>query len=174
MLSAMRGCSRRSRTVISSGSLALTIGEMYSHRRTGHMTVIDELRLAHGHITREVIGAFYDVYNGLGYGYVESVYANAMALALEVRGLHFEREKALTVHYLGQMVGEFRCDLLVEQQVIVEHKTAERIAASHESQTLNYLRASGLSVGLILNFGAKPSKRRILWTRGEEHVRRNH
>ena len=138
------------------------------------MAVIEHIWLAHGEVTREIIGAFYDVYNALGYGYVESVYANAMALALAARGLQFEREKLLKVHYLDRLVGEFRCDLLVEQQVIVEHKTAERLVVSHESQTLNYLRASGLSVGLILNFGAKPSKRRILWTKGDEHVRRNH
>ena len=124
----------------------------------------DDLQLAHGEITREVIGAFYEVYNILGYGYGESVFANALPVALAERGLRFEREAPLAVRYRDVVVGVFRADLIVEGRVLVELKVAERIAAAHESQVLNYLRASGLRVALILNFGAKPAVRRLVWS----------
>ncbi len=125
---------------------------------------LDDLRLAHGEVTRKVIGAFYDVYNVLGFGFVESVYGSAMAIALSKRGVQFERERLLAVRYGDVLVGEFRADLIVERRVIVELKAAERIVPAHESQLLNYLRSSGLRVGLILNFGAKATMRRLIWT----------
>ncbi len=124
----------------------------------------DTGRLAHGQITHEIIGAFYDVYNALGFGFVESVYANALALTLAKRGVQFERERLLPVRYRDVLVGEFRTDLVVDGKVVVELKAAERIVAAHESQLLNYLRSSGLSVGLILNFGPSATKRRLIWT----------
>jgi GxxExxY protein len=124
----------------------------------------DAVRLAHGEITHEIIGAFYDVYNGLGHGFVESVYAKALRIALKMRGVHFELEVPLTVHYLDQLVGEFRADLVVEGCVIVELKAADKVVGAHESQMLNYLRAAKLQVGLILNFGPRASTRRLIWT----------
>ncbi len=79
------------------------------------------------------------------------------------RGLRHEREKPLIVKYRGVSIGEFRADLIVEEQIVVELKVVEHIAAMHESQLLNYLRAAGLSVGLILNFGPKAGTRRVGW-----------
>ena len=131
------------------------------------MIEVADLRLAHGGITREIIGAFYDVFNELGHGYSESVYANALPLALGTRGVQFVREPALAVYFRGVAVGEFRADLVVERRVLVELKVADHIAAAHESQVLNYLRASGLRVGLILNFGAKAGVRRVVWAAGQ-------
>ena len=124
----------------------------------------DTLKLAHGHITRDIIGAFYDVYNGLGHGFLESVYANALPLALGARGVQYVREVQLPVRYGTTLVGEFRADLIVQASVVVEIKAAERIIAAHEAQLLNYIRASGLTAGLLLNFGPRAQFRRLMWT----------
>ena len=128
------------------------------------MLAIDSSSFAHGDVTRDIIGAFYDIYNALGFGFVESVYANAMPIALTKRGVSFERERPMCVHYDNIVVGQFRADLVAAKTVIVELKAADQIAAAHERQLLNYLRASQLRVGLILNFGPKPAVRRITWT----------
>ena len=118
-------------------------------------------KLAHSDITHEIIGAFYDVYNALGYGFLETVYVNALSIALTHRGVRHEREMRFCVHFRKTAIGDYRADFIVEKKVVVEVKVAERIAAAHEKQLLNYLRASKLDVGLILNFGPKASTRRF-------------
>ena len=122
------------------------------------------LRLLHGEVTRGIIGAFYDVYNELGFGFAESVYQRALPVALEARGLRSEREVPITVRYRGTDVGFYRADLIVEGLVIVESKVADRILQVHEMQLLNYLRGTGRSVGLVLNFGPQATFRRLLLT----------
>jgi GxxExxY protein len=122
------------------------------------------LALVHGELTREIIGAFFDVYNELGYGFVESVYQRALPLALIARGVRSERERPLTVRFRGCIVGDYRADLVVEEKVIVESKVADKILPVHEMQLLNYLRATGITVGLVLNFGPRPTFRRLLLT----------
>jgi GxxExxY protein len=113
-------------------------------------------------LTEQVIGVFYDVYNELGTGFLESVYENALALALRDVGLEVTQQSPLNVEFRGHLVGEFRADLLIERRLIVELKAVSQIAAAHEVQLVNYLRASGLPVGLLLNFGNRPQfKRRI-------------
>ncbi len=128
------------------------------------------LALAHSAITHQIIGAFYDVYNALGYGFLESVYASAMPIALRRRGLSCTSETEFTVLYQGEAVGRFRADLIVEGVVVVELKSVRAFEASHDSQVLNYLRASKLTVGLLFNFGAKPAFKRFIWT-GDQLVR---
>jgi GxxExxY protein len=120
------------------------------------------LELVHGELTREIIGAFYSVYNTLGYGFVESVYQRSLPHALAIRGLKSEREVALTVHYMDFVVGDYRADLVVEKKVILEIKTADRILPVHEMQLLNYLKATRIPVGMVLNFGPNPTFRRML------------
>jgi GxxExxY protein len=126
------------------------------------------LALVHGDLTRQIIGAFYDVYNELGYGFVESVYQHALPIALAKRGLRSQREFPLTVRYLGAIVGEYRADLLVEEKVIVESKVADKIVTVHEMQLLNYLKATRITVGLVLNFGPRPTFRRLLLSSPQE------
>ncbi len=120
--------------------------------------------LLHGEITHEIIGAFYDTYNALGWGYPESIYANAMPILLAKRGMSYEREVPCRVTLEGIALGEFRADLVVAGKVIVELKACERIIAAHEAQLISYLRSSKLELGLLLNFGPKPERRRIIWT----------
>lgn len=120
--------------------------------------------MIHEQVTFEILGAFFDVYNSVGYGFVESVYAAAFAVELRQRGIPCTREERFQVHYRQHLVGEFRTDFVVANRVVVELKAVERIAPSHEVQLLNYLRASQMSVGLILNFGPRAEKRRLVWT----------
>lgn len=123
----------------------------------------EALRLAHGELTGQIIDSFYTVYNELGEGFVESVYTRALQIELEFRGIESERESPMKVHYRDKVVGDFRVDLLVVGTIVVEVKTADRIAKPHEKQMLNYLRASRRPVGLILNAGDRPTvKRKIL------------
>jgi GxxExxY protein len=120
------------------------------------------LALVHGTLTREIIGAYYDVYNELGFGFVESVYQRALPLALIARGIRSEREVPLSVSFRGAIVGDYRADLIVDGRVIVESKVAAKILPIHEIQLVNYLKASTITVGLILNFGPQPAVRRLV------------
>ncbi len=120
------------------------------------------LVLLHEEISREIIGAFFDVYNELRPGFLASVYKRAMFIALNERGIACEREKSVTVHFHGTPVGDFRADLLVEKQIIIELKTVDKIHAAHEARVLNYLKATRVHVGFVLNFGPKPSFRRLV------------
>ena len=129
-------------------------------------TVQSGLALLHGELTRTIIGAYFEVYNELGYGFAESVYQRALPIVLAERGLHTELERRVVVEFRGITIGEYRPDLIVENKVIVECKVATRIIPSHETQLLNYLKATGIDIGLILNFGSQPTFRRMLLAAG--------
>jgi len=131
-------------------------------------TALGSLRLLHGEVTRGIIGAFYDVYNELGYGFAESVYQRALPVALAARGLQSVREVPLCVRFREKVVGDYRADLVVEGKVIVESKVADRILPVHEMQVVNYLRATGITVGLVLNFGPRPTFRRLFLSSSKE------
>lgn len=123
---------------------------------------MDESELLHGEVTRQVIGAFYYVYNRLGHGFLESVYQKALANTLERAGTRVRREAPMTVEFEGVAVGDFRADLVIEERVIVEVKAVGQVGPAHEALLLNYLRASGLTIGLLLNFGPKATCRRLV------------
>src|SRR6185312_9130183 len=123
----------------------------------------------HSELTDTVIGVFYEVYNELGFGFLESVYRNSLRLALMEKGLSVEEEVAVSVFFRGHNVGDFRADLVVNGTILLELKTAEQIVAAHESQVLNYLRSTALELGLILNFGPKPHVRRLLLDNSRKH-----
>lgn len=115
-------------------------------------------------ISRRVIGCAFAVSNSLGSGFVESVYEGALCLELAEQGIAFERQAPLRVSYKGQVVGSFIADLIVERALLVELKALKQLASEHEAQVMNYLKASGLGVGLLLNFGApKLEIRRVVW-----------
>jgi GxxExxY protein len=117
--------------------------------------------LKHSQVTGRILEVFYDVYNELGFGFLESVYEKAMAIALTAAGLRVERQVVVEVWFRGQVVGDFRADEIVEEVVMLELKSARAIEPAHEAQLLNYLKATKLEVGLILNFGPKPEFRRL-------------
>jgi len=120
--------------------------------------------LKHSEITEQIIRAFYEVYNTLGYGFLEKVYENAMCIELSNMGLHIEKQKHLKVYYKKQEVGEYFADIKVEDSVIVELKSTVSLSEEHEAQLLNYLKASKIEVGLLLNFGKKPKFKRKVFS----------
>jgi GxxExxY protein len=120
--------------------------------------------LLHEEITSAVIAAYYVVYNTLGYGFLEKVYENALILELQKRGLSVKQQMPIKVYYEGQVVGEYCADLLVNDSVIVELKAVEQIIKSHEFQVVNYLKATHIEIGLILNFGPKPEIKRKIFS----------
>lgn len=120
-------------------------------------------QLLHAEFTERIIGIFYDVYNELGHGFVESVYENALCVSLNAAGLKVHRQVPIAVWYRGFHVGEFRADLVVNDVVLLELKAAKGIEFAFEKQILNYLRATNLEVGLILNFGPSAQFRRLVF-----------
>lgn len=136
------------------------VEEKRAARAESHQPVVEA---KHAEITQAIIGAFYAVYNELGYGFAEKVYENALALELAKSGHTVQQQAPLRVHYSGQVVGEFFADLLVDDAVIAELKAVTMLTKAHEAQLLNYLKATRMEVGLLLNFGPKAEvKRRIL------------
>jgi len=111
-------------------------------------------------LTAGILKTFFDVYNELGYGFLEKVYQNALYLELRSRAYDVEAQKQIKVYYKGIMVGEYYADLVVNNIVILELKAVETILIDFEYQLLNYLKASNIEVGLLLNFGKKPEFRR--------------
>ena len=118
--------------------------------------------LVHESLTRDILGAFFRVYNALGFGFLESVYANAMFVELKRRGIACEREAQIDVYYENALVGRYRTDLLVDDKVVLELKASALLDASARPQLLNYLRATGLEVGLVPHFGPRPEFQRVL------------
>jgi GxxExxY protein len=116
----------------------------------------------HVALTERVIGVFYDVYNELGYGFLESVYREAMRLALTQAGLSVKTEVPVPVSFRGVVVGIFRADLIVDDCLLVELKAVDQIVRQHESQTMHYLRATSIEVALLMNFGIQPRFKRFV------------
>ncbi len=124
----------------------------------------------HSEVTDKIIKAFYNVYNKLGYGFLEKVYENGMMIELKRLGLDAERQKQLKVYYDEYEIGEYFADIIINNCVIVELKAAEAICPEHEAQLVNYLKATDIEVGLLLNFGKEPAfKRRVLTSEYKNH-----
>ena len=119
--------------------------------------------MKHQEITEQIIKAFYTVYNTLGYGFLEKVYENAMYFELLEMGYKVDRQKRVLVYYKEHIVGDYSSDLTVEEVVICELKTHEKLSEDNENQLVNYLKATTIEVGLLLNFGRKPEIRRKIF-----------
>jgi len=119
--------------------------------------------LKHAALTEKILKVFYQVYNELGFGFLESVCENSLAIGLTEAGMKVRQQVHIPVYFRGQQVGDFRCDLLVEEKVILEIKAVKAITPEHHAQTLNYLRATEIKVALILDFGEKPDFKRLVF-----------
>jgi len=117
-------------------------------------------------ITEKIIRAFLTVYDKIGYGFREKVYVGAVKIELDKLGLKSVRELPIKVKYDGALVGEYLADLLVEEKVLVEFKANRELTGADEMQLLNYLKATDLRVGLVLNFGEKAEFKRKMWFKG--------
>ena len=115
-------------------------------------------------LTYRVIGAYFGVYRELGWGFLEAVYHRAMVVELHHGGLKCASEVLLPVHHRGVLVGEYRADLIVEKSLVVEIKTVTQFESSHRAQLLNYLKATSIEKGLLLNFGPRPALERLILT----------
>jgi len=127
--------------------------------------------LKHGLITDKILAVFYEVYNELGYGFLESVYHRSLVLALKSVGLNVSSKVPIPVWFRGTRVGRFEADILVEGCVLLELKAARMLDSSHRAQLLNYLRATEIEVGLLLNFGEKPEFKRVIFDNLKQQTR---
>ena len=127
--------------------------------------------MKYGDLTEKIIGCFYRVYNTLGYGFLEKVYENALAIEFEKEGLKFGKQVGIEVLYDEKIVGTYVADFIVEGKVVVEVKALVGFGGTEKAQLLNYLKATGIEVGLLLNFGKKADFERMLfekdWVGGE-------
>ena len=124
--------------------------------------------MKHEELTKKIIGAFYNVYNSLGYGFLKKVYERAMLLELLDLNIKAENQKKVSVYYKERLVGDYYSDLIVEDSVICELKGQECLSQADESQLINYLKATELEVGLVFNFGKKPEFRRKVFDKSQK------
>ncbi len=129
--------------------------------------------LKHSNLTDRIIGVFYNVYNELGYGFLESTYAEAMVVALQQFGLTAVREVSVPVWFRGVKVGQYFADILVDDKILLELKAARSLDSAHEAQLLHYLRATKIEIGLLLNFGIHPQFRRLIFDNNRKMIRVN-
>jgi GxxExxY protein len=120
--------------------------------------------MLHEELTGKILKAFFTVYNTLGYGFLEKVYENALKIELRRMDLTVESQKNIKVHYTGYEVGDYFADLIVNDLIIIELKAAEALCPEHEAQLINYLKATDIEVGLLLNFGKDPKFVRKVFT----------
>ena len=123
------------------------------------------VNLLHKSITDTILKVYYEVYNELGHGFLEKVYQNAMYFELKSLGYKVEAQKQIKVYFKKQLVGEYYSDLLVEDKVIVELKSTELLMNAHLAQIINYLKATPIEVGILLNFGEQPEFKRLIYTK---------
>lgn len=119
--------------------------------------------LKHAELSEAVLGVFFSVYNELGFGFLETVYRQALTLAFADAGISAVREPELCVVFRGSTIGRFRPDFLVEERIIVEVKATNGISDAHRSQVLNCLRCSAVEIGIIVDFGQRPNFKRLVF-----------
>ncbi|NWF90877.1 MAG: GxxExxY protein [Ignavibacteriaceae bacterium] len=118
----------------------------------------------HSDLTDKIIRAFYNVYNKLGYGLLEKVYENAMMIELPKFGLDCKNQYQIKVYYDEKSIGDYFADIIVNNMVIIELKSAENLCEEHETQLVNYLIATNIEVGILLNFGKGPQFKRKVFS----------
>ena len=126
------------------------------------------MNLLHKNITDIILKSYYKVYNNLGYGFLEKVYENALLYELRNHGLNCEKQKPIKVYYEQIQVGEYYADIIVNECIILELKATESIAEEHEFQLINYLKATEIEIGLLLNFGKNPEFKRKIFTNNKK------
>ncbi|MDD5149043.1 MAG: GxxExxY protein [Flavobacterium sp.] len=125
--------------------------------------------ILHKELSESILKVFYEVYNELGCGFLENVYQNAMYLELKSKGFKVEAQKQIKVYYKNELVGNFIADLLIDDVIIVELKACDTLVKAHYAQTLNYLKATNVEIGLLLNFGEKPEIKRLIFTNNRKN-----
>lgn len=124
--------------------------------------------MKHEDLTSKIIACAYKVHNTLGFGFLEIIYQNALLIELLKAGLQTEKEKEIQVYYDAQLVGGYLADIIVEDKVILELKSVKDLHPAHEAQLVNYLKATGIEVGLLINFGESVAIKRKVFTPPED------
>jgi GxxExxY protein len=130
----------------------------------------DERRYKYSELTEQIIGIFYEVYNELGFGLLEKVYEEAMAVAFRERAINFEQQVPIPVWFHGHTIGSYDADLVVNKVVLVEFKACKSLDPAHEAQLLHYLRSTEIEVGLLLNFGPRPQVKRLAFANERKKI----
>jgi GxxExxY protein len=127
--------------------------------------------LKHRELTNKIIGVFYEVYNELGHGFLESVYETAFEMALASSGVPVLRQIEVPVWFRGKKIGDFTADMLVDKRVLLELKAGQALSKAHEAQLLNYLRATRIEVGILFNFGMTPEFKRMAFDNSRKQAK---
>ncbi|TRX01896.1 GxxExxY protein [Flavobacterium gawalongense] len=125
----------------------------------------------HKSLSDSILKAYYEVYNELGYGFLEKVYQNAMYFELKSQGFKVEAQKQIKVYYKSQLVREYFADLIIEDSITVELKACECLMDEHKAQLLNYLKATKVEIGILLNFGTTPEFKRLIYTNERKKIK---
>ena len=129
--------------------------------------------MKHQDKTKRIIQAFYKVYNTLGFGFLERVYQNSLYLELQDAGFQCQAQQPIKVYYNDHQVGDYYADIIVDNSIILELKAMEAICEEHEFQLINYLKATEIEIGLLLNFGKKPEFKRKIFTNDRKELNPN-
>ncbi len=119
----------------------------------------------HQHITKKIIKGYYEVYNELGVGFLESVYENALKSVLKGYGLEVKAQFGIDIYFREKKVGKFTADLIIEDKIVVELKAVSRLTRVHKAQIINYLKATDIEIGLLINFGDEPEFKRFIFNK---------
>jgi len=128
--------------------------------------------MLHKEITDKILKSFYKVYNILGWGFLEKVYENALMIEFSKNGISSHQQHGTIIYYESEEVGKYIADIIVEEKIILELKSCEKLAEQHKNQLINYLKASNLEVGLLLNFGPKPEFNRVIFSNKQSTLNR--
>jgi len=131
----------------------------------------DQPKYKHQELTETIIGVFYEVYNELGYGFLEKIYEEAMSRVLGTKGFDIQQQAAIPVWFRGEKIGFYEADIVVANKILVELKACKALDSSHEAQLLHYLRATEIEVGLLFNFGLHPHLRRLIFDNERKNQR---
>lgn len=131
----------------------------------------DQPKYKHQELTETIIGVFYEVYNELGYGFLEKIYEEAMSRVLRTKGFDIQQQAAIPVWFRGEKIGFYEADIVVANKILVELKACKTLDSSHEAQLLHYLRATEIEVGLLFNFGPHPHLRRLIFDNKRKNQR---
>ena len=127
------------------------------------------MELLHKDLSEKIIKCYYKVYNTLGYGFLEKVYENALAIELTKAGLNIQKQQPISVYYDGELVGEYFSDIIVNDIVIIELKASAILKEENEAQLLNYLRATKIELGFLFNFGTEAEYKRKIYMNKYKH-----
>lgn len=127
------------------------------------------MKLLHEEITEKIIKSYFKVYNTLGYGFLEKVYENALAIELRKKGLEVKCQYPISVKYESEVVGQYYADIIINDIVVIEIKATKEISEEHEFQLINYLKATNIELGLLMNFGKEAEYRRKIFMNTYKH-----